>query len=377
MAKRDYYEVLGVERGASEAELKKAYRRLAMKHHPDRNPDDKASEDMFKDANEAYEVLSDAGKRAAYDQYGHAGVDPGMGGAGGAGFGGANFSDIFGDVFSDFFGGAGGRGGQRGGAQRGSDLRYTLELDLEEAVRGTTVNIRVPTLVNCKVCEGSGAKKGTSPVTCTTCGGIGQVRMQQGFFSVQQTCPRCHGSGKMITDPCGSCHGHGRVEEHKTLSVKVPPGVDTGDRIRLSGEGEAGAMGGPAGDLYVVVNVREHSIFQRDGKHLYCEVPISFADAALGGELEVPTLDGRVKLKIPEGTQTGKLFRLRGKGVAPVRGGGAGDLMCRVAVETPVSLDRRQRELLEEFRKTLQGDTRHSPKASGWFEGVKRFFGDV
>ncbi|SFP79185.1 molecular chaperone DnaJ [Pseudomonas borbori] len=377
MAKRDYYEVLGVERGASEAELKKAYRRLAMKHHPDRNPDDKASEDLFKDANEAYEVLSDASKRAAYDQYGHAGVDPSMGGAGGAGFGGANFSDIFGDVFSDFFGGAGGRGGQRGGAQRGSDLRYTLELDLEEAVRGTTVNIRVPTLVNCKVCEGSGAKKGTSPVTCTTCGGIGQVRMQQGFFSVQQTCPRCHGSGKMITDPCGSCHGHGRVEEHKTLSVKVPPGVDTGDRIRLSGEGEAGAMGGPAGDLYVVVNVREHAIFQRDGKHLYCEVPISFADAALGGELEVPTLDGRVKLKIPEGTQTGKLFRLRGKGVAPVRGGGAGDLMCRVAVETPVSLDRRQRELLEEFRRTLQGDTRHSPKASGWFEGVKRFFGDV
>ncbi|MCG4454382.1 MULTISPECIES: molecular chaperone DnaJ [unclassified Pseudomonas] len=374
MAKRDYYEVLGVERGASEAELKKAYRRLAMKHHPDRNPDDKASEDMFKDANEAYEVLSDSGKRAAYDQYGHAGVDSQMGGGGP---GGANFSDIFGDVFSDFFGGAGGRGGQRGGAQRGSDLRYTLELDLEEAVRGTTVNIRVPTLVNCKTCEGSGAKKGTSPVTCTTCGGIGQVRMQQGFFSVQQTCPRCHGAGKMITDPCGSCHGHGRVEEHKTLSVKVPPGVDTGDRIRLSGEGEAGAMGGPAGDLYVVVNVREHSIFQRDGKHLYCEVPISFADAALGGELEVPTLDGRVKLKIPEGTQTGKLFRLRGKGVAPVRGGGAGDLMCRVAVETPVSLDRRQRELLDEFRKTLQGDTRHSPKASGWFEGVKRFFGDV
>lgn len=378
MAKRDYYEVLGVERGASEAELKKAYRRLAMKHHPDRNPDDKASEEKFKEANEAYEVLSDAGKRSAYDQYGHAGVDPQMGGgAGGAGFGGANFSDIFGDVFSDFFGGAGGRGGSRGGAQRGSDLRYTLELDLEEAVRGTTVTIRVPTLVNCKPCDGSGAKKGTSPVTCTTCGGIGQVRMQQGFFSVQQTCPRCHGSGKMITDPCGSCHGHGRVEEHKTLSVKVPAGVDTGDRIRLSGEGEAGALGGPAGDLYVVVNVREHAIFQRDGKHLYCEVPISFADAALGGELEVPTLDGRVKLKIPEGTQTGKMFRLRGKGVAPVRGGGAGDLMCKVAVETPVNLDRRQRELLDEFRKTLEGDSSHSPKANGWFEGVKRFFGDL
>lgn len=333
MAKRDFYEVLGVERGASEADLKKAYRRLAMKYHPDRNPGDKEAEDKFKEANEAYEVLSDASKRAAYDQYGHAGVDPNMGGGAGAGFGGASFSDIFGDVFSDFFG--------------------------------------------CKTCNGSGAKPGTTPVTCTTCGGIGQVRMQQGFFSVQQTCPRCHGTGKMISDPCGSCHGQGRVEEQKTLSVKVPAGVDTGDRIRLTGEGEAGSMGGPAGDLYVVVNVREHPIFQRDGKHLYCEVPISFADAALGGELEVPTLDGRVKLKIPESTQTGKLFRLRGKGVAPVRGGGAGDLMCKVVVETPVNLDKRQRELLEEFRKSLQSDTSHSPKASGWFEGMKRFFDDL
>jgi len=375
MAKRDYYEVLGVERGSSEADLKKAYRRLAMKFHPDRNPGDKASEDSFKEANEAYEILSDASKRAAYDQYGHAGVDQSMGG-GGAGFGGQNFSDIFGDVFSDFFGG-GRAGGGRGGAQRGSDLRYTLELDLEEAVRGTTVNIRVPTLVNCKPCDGSGAKKGSAPVTCPTCGGIGQVRMQQGFFSVQQTCPRCHGNGKIISDPCDSCHGEGRVEEYKTLSVKVPPGVDTGDRIRLSGEGEAGVQGGPTGDLYVVINVREHAIFQRDGKHLYCEVPISFTDAALGGELEVPTLDGRVKLKIPEGTQTGKQFRLKGKGVAPVRGGGAGDLMCRVAVETPVNLGRRQRELLEELRASLDGDSSHSPKANGWFEGVKRFFGDL
>jgi molecular chaperone DnaJ len=375
MAKRDYYEILGVERGASEAELKKAYRRLAMKHHPDRNPDDKSAEDKFKEANAAYEILSDASKRAAYDQYGHAGVDPQMGGGGGGGGGNGNFSDIFGDVFSDFFGGA--RGGSRGGAQRGSDLRYTLELDLEEAVRGTTVTIRVPTLVNCKPCDGTGAKKGTSPVTCTTCGGIGQVRMQQGFFSVQQTCPRCHGSGKMIADPCTSCHGQGRVEEHKTLSVKVPAGVDTGDRIRLTGEGEAGSMGGPTGDLYVVVNVREHAIFQRDGKHLYCEVPISIVDAALGGELEVPTLDGRVKLKIPDGTQTGKMFRLRGKGVAPVRGGGPGDLMCKVAVETPVNLDKRQRELLEELRSSLLGNVSNSPKASGWFEGVKRFFGDV
>ena len=373
MAKRDYYEILGVERTTTEIDLKKAYRRLAMKHHPDRNPDDKASEELFKEANEAYEVLSDSSKRAAYDQYGHAGVDPQMGG--GAGFGGQNFSDIFGDVFSDFFGG--GRGGSRGGAQRGSDLRYTLELDLEEAVRGTTVNIRVPTLVNCKPCDGSGAKKGSSPVTCTTCGGIGQVRMQQGFFAVQQTCPRCHGQGKVISDPCDSCRGEGRVEEYKTLSVKVPAGVDTGDRIRLSGEGEAGVQGGPTGDLYVVIDVREHAIFQRDGKHLFCEVPISVADAALGAELEVPTLDGRVKLKVPEGTQTGKQFRLRGKGVAPVRGGGAGDLMCRVVVETPVKLSRRQRELMEEFRTTLEGDSCHSPNATGWFEGVKRFFGDL
>ncbi|GAB3483918.1 molecular chaperone DnaJ [Azotobacter salinestris] len=375
MAKRDYYEVLGVERGADEAELKKAYRRLAMKYHPDRNPDNKSAEEKFKEVNEAYEVLSDSGKRMAYDQYGHAGVDQSMGGGAGFGAGGANFSDIFGDVFSDFFGG--GRGGARGGPQRGSDLRYTLELNLEEAVRGTTVTIRVPTLVHCKTCDGSGAKKGTTPVTCTTCGGIGQVRMQQGFFSVQQTCPRCHGSGKMIADPCPDCHGQGRVEEHKTLSVKVPAGVDSGDRIRLAGEGEAGTLGGPPGDLYVVVSVREHPIFQRDGKHLYCEVPISFADAALGGELEVPTLDGRVKLKIPEGTQTSKLFRLRGKGVAPVRGGAAGDLMCRVVVETPVNLSKRQRELLEEFRGSLQGNSSHSPRASGWFEGVKRFFDDL
>ena len=376
MAKRDYYEVLGVERGVSEADLKKAYRRLAMKYHPDRSPDDKQAEEKFKEASEAYEILSNPSKRSAYDQYGHAGVDPQMGAGGGAGFGGQNFSDIFGDVFSDFFGGQRG-GGQRGGAQRGSDLRYTLDLDLEDAVRGTTVTIRVPTLVNCKPCDGTGAKKGSSPVTCTTCGGVGQVRMQQGFFSVQQTCPRCHGTGKMITDPCGSCHGQGRVEEHKTLSVKVPAGVDNGDRIRLTGEGEAGAMGGPAGDLYVVVSVREHQIFQRDGKHLYCEVPIGFVDAALGGEIEVPTLDGRVKLKIPEGSQTGKLFRLKGKGVAPVRGGGAGDLMCKVTIETPVNLTRHQRELLEGFRDSLKGDELHSPKASSWFEGMKRFFGDL
>lgn len=376
MAKRDYYEVLGVERGASEAELKKAYRRLAMKFHPDRNPDDAEAEEKFKEANEAYEILTDANKRAAYDQYGHAGVDPNMGGGAGGFGGGGNFSDIFGDVFGDIFGGGGGRG--RSSVQRGSDLRYTLELDLEDAVRGTTVTIKVPRLVGCKTCDGSGAKKGTSPATCTTCGGHGQVRMQQGFFSVQQTCPRCHGSGQMITDPCGDCQGQGRVEEHKTLSVKVPPGVDNGDRIRLTGEGEAGVNGGPTGDLYVVMAVREHKIFQRDGKNLYCEVPISFADAALGGELEVPTLDGRVKLKIPDGTQTGKLFRLRGKGVVPVRGGAAGDLLCRVALETPVNLTKRQRELLGELRDTLQAEgSNQSPRAKSWFEGVKNFFEDM
>lgn len=361
MSKRDFYEVLGVERGSSEAEIKKAYRRLAMKYHPDRNPDDKDADEKFKEATEAYEVLSDAEKRQAYDQFGHAGVDPQM--AGGGGFGGANFSDIFGDVFSDFFGGSSG-GRTRGGPQRGRDLRYTIEITLEEAVRGTTVEIRVPTLTECKGCSGSGAKKGTSPVTCTTCNGVGQIRMQQGFFAVQQTCPRCHGSGQTIPTPCPDCHGQGRVEESKTLSVKVPAGVDTGDRIRLSGEGEAGAHGGPSGDLYVVVTVKQHDIFERDGRNLHCEVPINMVDAALGGELEVPTLDGRVKLKIPEGTQTGKLFRLRGKGVTPVRGGGVGDLICRVVVETPVSLSKRQRELLEELRETLQ-DAEHSPRATG------------
>jgi len=373
MAKRDYYEVLGVEKGASEQELKKAYRRVAMKYHPDRNPDDKTAEEKFKEASEAYEVLSDAQKRAAYDQFGHAGVE-GAGGMGGGAGGFGNFSDIFGDVFGDIFGAAGGRG--RGGPSRGSDLRYTLDLDLEEAVKGTTVQIRVPTLVGCEVCDGSGSKPGTRPSTCTTCGGIGQVRMQQGFFAVQQTCPNCRGRGTLITDPCSKCHGKGRIEETKTLSVKVPPGVDTGDRIRLSGEGEAGPEGGPPGDLYVQVAVRAHEFFERDGKNLYCEVPIGFVEAALGGELEVPTLDGRVKLKVPAETQTGKLFRLRGKGVTPVRGGAPGDLLCRVVVETPVNLNSRQKELLREFQESISG-TKHSPRQSSWFEGMKNFFGDM
>ncbi|MGH1371381.1 MAG: molecular chaperone DnaJ [Cellvibrionaceae bacterium] len=378
MSKRDYYEVLSVERDVSEKDLKKAYRRVAMKFHPDRNPDDKEAEEKFKEASEAYEVLSDSQKRAAYDQYGHAGVDQ-QGGFGGGGFGGGsgNFSDIFGDVFGDIFGGGGGGGGRgRGGPARGSDLRYTLELDLEDAVKGTSVKIRVPTLVGCDTCDGSGAKAGTKPVSCTTCGGVGQVRMQQGFFSVQQTCPNCRGKGSIISDPCGDCHGQGRTEETKTLSVKVPAGVDTGDRIRLSGEGEAGTDGGPSGDLYVQVSVKEHDIFERDGKNLYCDVPISFVDAALGGELDVPTLDGRVKLKVPSETQTGKMFRLRGKGVTPVRGGGAGDLMCRVTVETPVNLSNKQKEILKEFKGSMKGD-KNSPKQSSWFEGMKNFFGDM
>ncbi len=373
MSKRDYYEVLGVSKDASAQELKKAYRRVAMKHHPDRNPDNPESEEKFKEASEAYDVLSDPQKKSAYDQYGHAGVE-GQAGMGGAeGFG--SFSDIFGDVFGDIFSGGGG-GGRRGGPARGSDLRYTLDLSLEDAVKGTSVKIKVPTLVACDPCKGSGAKPGTSPTSCSTCGGVGQVRMQQGFFSVQQTCPSCRGKGTIISDPCTSCRGHGRKEETKTLSVKVPPGVDTGDRIRLAGEGEAGASGGPAGDLYVQVHVKEHEFFQRDGKNLYCEVPISIFDACLGGELEVPTLDGRVKLKVPAETQTGKLFRMRGKGVVPVRGGAAGDLMCRVVVETPVNLSKKQKDTLQDLRDSMKGQ-KNSPKQENWFEGMKNFFGDM
>ena len=379
MSKRDYYEVLGIEKNASEAEIKKAFKRLAMKHHPDRNPDNKEAEEKFKEAKEAYEILMDAQKRSAYDQFGHAGVDPsaGMGGAGGFG-GGASFSDIFGDVFGDIFGGSRGRSGGGARAYRGDDLQYNLELNLEEAVHGTQVDVRIPTHIACDECGGSGAKKGTNATTCPTCGGVGQVRMQQGFFSLQQTCPRCHGRGKVITDPCGKCHGQGRVQKHKTLAVKIPAGVDNGDRIRLSGEGEAGEHGGPPGDLYVQIGVRPHPIFERDGQDLFCEVPINMVTAALGGEMEVPTLDGRVKLKIPPETQSGKQFRLRGKGVRSVRGGQLGDLMCKVQVETPVNLTKRQRELLEELNLSLQKDSvQHSPRASSWLDGVKKFFEDM
>ncbi|MDH7944070.1 molecular chaperone DnaJ [Pseudohongiella sp. SYSU M77423] len=372
MSKKDYYEVLGVARDASEADIKKAYRRVAMKHHPDRNSGNKESEELFKQANEAFEVLSDPDKRARYDQYGHAGVNQ-QGGAHGAG----DFGDIFSDIFGDIFGGGGRAGGGRSGVRKGSDLRYNLELNLEDAVKGTTVKIRIPTAVTCDSCDGTGAKKGSAPVDCSTCNGLGQVRMQQGFFSVQQTCPRCHGSGKQIKDPCNSCHGRGQVEEQKTLSVKVPAGVDEGDRIRLTGEGQAGVNGGPPGDLYVQIHMRPHKIFVREGRDLHCEIPISFVDAALGGELEVPTLDGRVKLKIPAETQTGKLFRLRGKGVSSVRGGGPGDLLCRVVVETPVKLTRRQKELLQEFQTIGDTEGQQSPKKTSWFDGVKKFVDDL
>ncbi len=370
-AKRDYYEVLGAERGTDEKELKKAYRRIAMKFHPDRNLDDPQAEDKFKEASEAYEVLSDPEKRAAYDRFGHAGVGPsGMGGAGAQGFGGASgFSDIFSDVFGDIFGG----GARR--PRRGSDLQYTLEVSLEQAVAGTTAKIQIPTLATCAVCSGSGAKPGTSPTTCQTSAGAGQVRMQQGFFSVQQSCSTCHGSGTIIKNPCSSCHGQGVIRERKTLSVKVPPGVDNGDRIRLAGEGEA-PPGVAPGDLYVQIRVKPHPIFERQGADLFCEVPVSIVDAALGAEVEVPTLGGRVKLKIPAETQTGKMFRLRGKGVKPVRDNAPGDLNCRVVVETPVKLNAEQRELLEKLRASL-GEQAHAPRRHSWFDGVKKFFDDL
>ncbi|MEM9100975.1 MAG: molecular chaperone DnaJ [Pseudomonadota bacterium] len=371
MAKRDYYEALGVSKSASQDDIKKAYRKMAMKFHPDRNTDDpEKAEEQFKEVKEAYEVLSNSEKRAMYDQYGHAGVDPSMGG-GAHGAGGASFSDIFGDVFGDIFGGS--RGGGR--SQRGADLRYNMELTLEEAVRGVSKKINIPKYDQCNTCNGTGAKKGTSPVTCTTCGGSGQVRIQQGFFSIQQTCPQCRGQGKIIKDPCEDCHGTGRVKTEKVLSVKIPPGVDTGDRIRLSGEGEAGGPGTQPGDLYVQVVVRDHEIFTRDGDNLFCEVPIGFTTAALGGELEVPTLEGRVNLKVPQETQSGKIFRLRGKGVAPMRGGAAGDLLCRVVVETPVNLSQKQKNILKDFENSLsEKPDKHNPRVKSWFDGVKSFF---
>ena len=375
MAKRDYYEVLGAEKGATEEDLKKSFRRLAMKFHPDRNPGDADAEHKFKEAKEAYEVLADAGKRATYDQFGHAGLDA-TAGPGGAGFGaGAAFSDIFGDVFGDIFGG--GRR-SRTSVYRGADLRYELRLDLEQAVLGESTNITFPTLVACDTCHGRGAKPGTSSKECGTCGGAGQVRMQQGFFSVQQTCPTCRGAGTVIADPCDSCRGNGRVQQKKTLAVKVPAGVDNGDRIRLTGEGEAGQNGGPSGDLYVEISVNSHPIFERDGADLRCEVPINFSVAALGGSVPVPTLQGEVSLKIPAETQSGRVLRLRGKGVRPVRGGMQGDLYCLVEVETPVKMTTKQKKLLRSFTEAIEaGGDRHRPRNQSWHASVRSFFDKI
>ena len=372
--KKDFYEVLGVNRDASDDEIKKAYRKLAMKHHPDRNPDNPKSEDHFKEAKEAYEILSDGNKRAAYDQYGHAGVDPqaGMGGGGGGGGGFGDFGGIFDEIFG---GGRGGGGGGRSNVYRGADLRYNLEITLEQAAFGTETKIRIPTMEACESCKGTGAKAGTSPKTCPTCSGSGQVRLQQGFFSIQQTCPKCHGTGRYVADPCGSCHGAGRVKQYKTLAVKIPAGVDEGDRIRLSGEGEHGVNGGPPGDLYVQIHLKAHSVFQRDHNDLHCEMPISFSTAALGGEIEIPTLDGAAKLKIPHETQSGRVFRLRGKGIKGVRSQTHGDLMCHVVVETPVALTDRQKELLRELEDISNTNSaKHNPRANGWMDKVKAFF---
>jgi molecular chaperone DnaJ len=372
VAKRDYYEVLGVNRDASEEDIKKAYRKLAMKWHPDRNPDNPKAEEHFKEAKEAYEVLSDPKKRPAYDQYGHAGVDPSAAGGAGFGHGQAGFGDVFNDIFGEIFGGA--RGG-RSNVFRGADLRYNLEITLEQAAHGFETKIRIPTLADCATCHGSGAKPGTQPQTCATCRGAGQVRVSQGPFSIAQTCPRCHGSGKTVAHPCAACSGAGRIKNQKTLSVKIPVGVDEGDRVRLSGEGESGVNGGPSGDLYVQVHLKPHTVFQRDHDDLHCEMPVSFTVAALGGEIEIPTLDGSARIKVPNETQSGKTFRLRGKGIKGVRSHTPGDLFCHVVVETPVNLTSRQRELLQEFETLSQKDAaRHNPRAKGWFDKVKEFF---
>jgi molecular chaperone DnaJ len=376
MAKKDFYETLGVARNASQADLKKAYRQMAMKYHPDRNPGDTSVEEKFKDAKEAYEILSDPQKRAAYDQFGHAGIDPSMAGHGGFSGqgGGGNFDDVF-RVFGDIFG-MGGAGGGQTQSRQGANLRYNLQLTLEEAIHGTTKEIRIPTLLTCKQCNGSGAKKGSSPITCPTCNGDGQVRMQRGFFSIQQPCPDCHGEGKIIKDPCPACHGHGRYEDYKTLSVKIPAGIDQDNRIRLAGEGEAGAYGGPPGDLFVQADIIRHPLFTREGGNLYCETPISFVTAALGGEIEVPTLTGTVRLHIPEGAQTGQSLRLKGRGVKTLRHSMTGDLICKLVVETPIKLNTKQKDLLKEFEKSLvqDKDTSHLPKTQSWFAKVKSVF---
>jgi len=379
MAKRDYYDVLGVPKNATDDDIKKAYRKLAMKHHPDRNQGDgaKAAEEKFKEAKEAYEMLSDAQKRAAYDQHGHAGVDPnaGMGGfRGGEGFGG--FAEAFGDIFGDIFNGGGGRRG--GGGQqvyRGSDLSYAMEITLEEAALGKDAQIRIPSWENCDTCKGTGAKPGTSAKTCTTCNGSGTVHMRQGFFSIQQTCPHCQGSGKIIPEPCPSCNGAGKIKRQKTLEVKIPAGINEGMRIRSAGNGEPGTNGGPPGDLYIEIRIKEHPVFERDGDDLHCTVPVALTTVALGGTIEVPTLGGKAEIDLPEGTQHGKTFRLRGKGIKGLRSSYPGDLYCHVSVETPVKLTEHQRKLLKELDESLRkGGDKHSPNAKSWTDRVKDLF---
>ena len=380
MAKRDYYDVLGVPKNATDDDIKKAYRKLAMKFHPDRNQgegdDAKKAEEKFKEAKEAYEMLSDAQKKAAYDQYGHAGVDPnaGMGrGPGAEGMGG--FAEAFGDIFGDIFNG--GRRGGGGGQQvyRGSDLSYAMEISLEEAANGKDAQIRIPSWDTCDTCHGSGAKPGTSAKTCGTCNGSGTVHMRQGFFSIQQTCPHCHGSGKIIPEPCTTCNGAGKIKRQKTLEVKIPAGINEGMRIRSAGNGEPGTNGGPAGDLYIEIRIKEHDIFERDGDDLHCTVPVSFTTVALGGSIEVPTLSGKAEIELPEGTQHGKTFRLRGKGIKGLRSSYPGDLYAHVSVETPVKLTEHQRKLLKELDESLKkGGEKHSPNAKSWTDRVKDLF---
>jgi molecular chaperone DnaJ len=375
MAKKDFYDTLGVPRNASDEDIKKAYRKLAMKYHPDRNQGEaaKAAEEKFKEAKEAYEVLSDSSKRTAYDQYGHAGVDPNMRAAAGGAEGFGGFAEAFGDIFGDVFG-----GGRRGGGRqvfRGNDISYAMEVSLEEAAAGKDAQIRIPSWDDCRTCSGSGAKPGTKVVSCTTCNGAGVVQMRQGFFSVQQTCPQCRGTGKLIPEPCVACHGVGKIKAHKTLEVKIPAGIDSGMRIRSSGNGEPGTNGGPAGDLYIEIRIKKHDIFERDGDDLHCVVPISFPRAALGGEIEVPTLSGKAAIDIPEGTQAGKQFRLRGKGIKGLRSSYPGDLYCHIAVETPIKLTEHQRKLLKDFEESLKkGGARHTPTEEGWTDKLKNFF---
>ena len=375
MAKRDFYEVLGVPKNASDDEIKKAYRKLAMKWHPDRNQGDASAESKFKEVKEAYEMLSDAEKRGAYDQYGHAGVDPNMrGGAGGPG----GFGDAFGDIFGDIFGGGRRGGGGGGGRQvfRGNDLSYAMDITLEEAAAGKEYQIRIPSWDSCTPCDGTGAKPGTQAKTCTTCHGAGQVQMRQGFFSVQQTCPHCHGKGKIIADPCNTCHGQGQTKTNKTLEIKIPAGIDDGMRIRSTGNGEPGQNGGPPGDLFIEIRLRKHDIFERDGDDLHCQVPVNMTSAALGGEIDLPTLAGKATIEIPEGTQNGKTFRLRGKGIKGVRSSIAGDLYCHIVTETPVKLTEHQRKLLKELDESFKKNRdKHSPNGGGWFEKAKAFFG--